>query len=189
MAGEDWKSLVTENLDLARVITAKRSRWRGGLFDDCLSAAYEGLVQAARSYDPGDGPVTRGRFRCFASARIHGAISDYMRTIGPASSNRYAQAKLKSVGMEPEVISAVPLDFAKEVAVEPNVEPFEVHTDLMILVRKAALDDRQMEILQDHLRDAPMFITARRLRISGARVSQLMLGALVSLRASAREAL
>ena len=69
--------LAERHLDLAHIIASKTLRGCPPqiTFDDLCSAAYLGLVQAARIYDPDRGVP----FRAFASWRIKGAVVDELR--------------------------------------------------------------------------------------------------------------
>jgi RNA polymerase sigma factor FliA len=57
--------------------------------DDLEGAAFEGLAQAARSYDPKSGVM----FRTFAAHRIYGAMQDYVRTIDAVGRDMRRAAK------------------------------------------------------------------------------------------------
>jgi len=74
------KTLVEENMYLARAIAGKKKRQLPAhiSYDEILSAAYMGLVEAASRFDESKGFA----FTTFAYPRIFGAITDYLRQIG-----------------------------------------------------------------------------------------------------------
>ena len=78
-----------EQLDLARLVAQQISLSLGAAvqFDDVLSAAREGLLDAARRFDGKRGVA----FRRYANARIRGSIIDNVRKTGPLSRRLYAQ--------------------------------------------------------------------------------------------------
>ncbi len=78
-----------EELSLAGLVAKQIGRALGAAvqFDDLLSAAREGLLDAARKYD-----TTRGiPFRSYANARIRGSIIDNLRRMGPLPRGVYAR--------------------------------------------------------------------------------------------------
>jgi len=70
-----------EELELAERIARRitRSMGRAVQFDDLLSAAREGLLDAARKYDQSRGTS----FRAYANVRIRGSVLDSLRRMGP----------------------------------------------------------------------------------------------------------
>jgi RNA polymerase sigma factor FliA len=70
-------ALVTAHIDLVDIVarSTKRLSPRAD-FDDLVGSGREGLLAAARAFDPTHGVP----FRSFASFRIRGAMMDYMRT-------------------------------------------------------------------------------------------------------------
>jgi RNA polymerase sigma factor for flagellar operon FliA len=78
-----------DELALAELVARQVARSLGAAvpFADVLSAAREGLLDAARRYEP-----TRGTpFRSYASTRIRGCIIDHLRRSGPHSRRIYAR--------------------------------------------------------------------------------------------------
>jgi RNA polymerase sigma factor for flagellar operon FliA len=70
-------ALVTAHIDLVDIVarSTKRMSPRAD-FDDLVGSGREGLLGAARAFDPAHGVP----FRSFASFRIRGAMMDHMRT-------------------------------------------------------------------------------------------------------------
>lgn len=68
--------LIIDNIPLANRIAGKKKRYLPASvgLEDLRSAAYLGLVGAARRFKP-----ERGSFHGFASRKIIGAIKDYLR--------------------------------------------------------------------------------------------------------------
>ncbi len=76
-------------LRLAETIAKHMARSIGGAvpFDDLLSAAREGLFDAARKFDAS----RQVPFGAYANPRIRGAIVDSLRKMGPLPRNLYAR--------------------------------------------------------------------------------------------------
>lgn len=76
----DYQSLINTHMSLANRIAGKEKKKLPPkvTYDEVQSAAYLGLVQAAKKYDP----ENDASFETFASFRIIGAIKDYLREIG-----------------------------------------------------------------------------------------------------------
>lgn len=70
-------SLIMANLELAKRIAMKKRHVYHIPFDEIKSAAYMGLVEAAKSFKPNE----NDSFPKFAIRRIIGAIQDYLRSI------------------------------------------------------------------------------------------------------------
>lgn len=72
--------------------TVRRIVWkirRRYLFEDLFSAGLEGLVKAARAFQP-----TKGvQFQTYAAHRIRGAILDHLRSIDPAGRHARIRAR------------------------------------------------------------------------------------------------
>lgn len=84
---------VSECLDLVDIVARQLKRQLGGSYDldDLRSAGREGLVMAARSFDP-----TRGvPFRRWANLRVRGAIIDAIRQAGALP--RRVHARLRAI--------------------------------------------------------------------------------------------
>ena len=78
--------LILENMYFAdQIAYLKKKSLKFLSIDEIKSAAYFGLVQAARNY-PGE-----GNFQKFASFRINGAIIDYAREIAWGKRGHYVQ--------------------------------------------------------------------------------------------------
>jgi RNA polymerase sigma factor FliA len=81
---------ITATLELVEIVarSLKRAAGRADL-DELRSAGREGLLAAARAYDPAHGVP----FRSFASYRIRGAMLDHMRRISNLSRPAYARLR------------------------------------------------------------------------------------------------
>ncbi len=76
----DQQTLVVSNLEYAKRLATKfyRTHANCGLeLDDCVAAAYCGLCEAAKRFDPS----VDVKFRTFSFSRIRGAIYDLMRNV------------------------------------------------------------------------------------------------------------
>lgn len=76
-------SIVKENLSLAGIIASRRYRTvhKSVQYGELLSAAYEGLIDAAEKFDVNKvNEQAKEPFKCYATQRIKGSINDYLRT-------------------------------------------------------------------------------------------------------------
>jgi len=82
-------ALVTAHLDLVRIIARSTRRLASRAdFDDLVGAGREGLLSAARSFDPAQGVL----FKTFATFRIRGAMFDHLRV-----SQRVSRAAIERI--------------------------------------------------------------------------------------------
>ncbi|MCB0340118.1 MAG: hypothetical protein KDD53_10965, partial [Bdellovibrionales bacterium] len=94
MTQQESDQLVLDNLSWAKTLansTLSGQSVTPDYREDCHAAAMEGLVQAARRYDPSQGI----KFRTYAAARILGAVRDYrkkFRVISQDMFNAYKRA-------------------------------------------------------------------------------------------------
>jgi RNA polymerase sigma factor (sigma-70 family) len=71
--------LIISHIELANKIARSKKRTISCVgYDELQSAAYMGLVEAARTYDASLCP----QFAAYANIRIFGAIKDYLRELG-----------------------------------------------------------------------------------------------------------
>lgn len=92
MTQQESDQLILENLTWAKKLTNSTLRGQSVPPDhrqDCHAAAMEGLVQAARRFDPSHGV----KFRTFASARILGSVRDCRRKAQIVSRDLYSVYK------------------------------------------------------------------------------------------------
>jgi RNA polymerase sigma factor FliA len=98
------------HLDLVQIIASQVSRSiHGGVdYDDLLSAGREGLLDAARRFDPARGIP----FRAYANFRVRGAIVDGVRQMSALSRRAYerlAALEAATLVSEGEAMHAFPL--------------------------------------------------------------------------------
>lgn len=78
------KQLILNNLTLAQRMARKKNRHIPHIaYDELEAAAYYGLVDAAVKYNPNK----NDNFPSYASLRIAGAMSDYLRELQWGSRN------------------------------------------------------------------------------------------------------
>ncbi len=101
---ESREALVQSGMEMATKIAsrhARRSSTRDGIADDIRSAALEGLVKAARDFDP-----TRGApFLGYAHHRITGAVLDFLRAQDHMSRDYRDKAKKGEIEPAPAPVS------------------------------------------------------------------------------------
>lgn len=141
--------LVSENLNLVYDV-ARKLTYAGGVGpdrDDLISAGVQGLIQAARSYDPGRGLA----FSTLAVTRVRGAMLDEMRRWDPTPRSvrkkerqmKQAEARLwTQLGRRP-----TPAEMAEELAVSES----DLHTWVLDVSRHSAesLDEVRAPKLAD----------------------------------------
>ena len=128
--------------------------------DDLLSAALEGLTQAALRYRPGAG----ASFPTWARRRIDGAITDEMRAadILPRAMRRRLNAAEQPFN---------PLEPLGDLDV-----PHDGHEDacaLAVTLTAVPLSARLRQVLQDYIDGVPAQDTARVIGVSASRITQL----------------
>ena len=114
----DKKSLIIQNLELARRIARQRkARLSKVSFEDLESAAFFGLVQAAELYDS----EKSEKFEQYAVFKIFGAIRDYLRELlwGPRS-NRWKRHETELDDLRASSDSCDPELFNKIISVLPS---------------------------------------------------------------------
>ena len=78
MNREEIDCIILTNVKLAeKIAKIVQNKYKHLSFDELLSAAYMGLVQAANSYKP----EKNQKFQYFALKRIYGAIKDYSKEL------------------------------------------------------------------------------------------------------------
>ena len=89
-----------EELGLADIIAKQMVRSTKGAvpFDDLLSAAREGLFDAARKFDAS----RQVPFRAYANSRIRGSVLDSLRRMGPLPRGLYARLRAHTSRQCPE---------------------------------------------------------------------------------------
>ena len=96
---------IRANLRLVEIIARQIGRQVGSIarVDDLVSAGREGLLEAARRFDPERGvPFPR-----FANYRVRGAMIDYVRKVAPVPRRAYEKLRaLEAAALVAEVVSA-----------------------------------------------------------------------------------
>jgi RNA polymerase sigma factor (sigma-70 family) len=123
----DWEQSAIDNLDLVRAITMqvhRRISWVDR--DDLYADGCEGLLQAARRYDPSN--ENEASFRTFAATRIRGQMMDGVRRLHGRSMSRNRVATPEEADLlETDAgyggaLSAVPDDFVDQLDQRAGVE-------------------------------------------------------------------
>ena len=140
-------------LDLVEIIAGQVSRSIGGLveFDDLLSAGREGLLDAARRFDPSRNVP----FRAYANFRVRGAVFDGVRQMAALPRRAYERlaaleaASLFSEG-EAEVAFAdagAPMDDADlEAALEEQLAAMATATAVGVVAESLRADPAGSEV-------------------------------------------
>lgn len=75
---DNYNQLITDNIQFAKNVARQRHKKTPFVgYDEIESAAYMGLVEAAKKYDP----ELNDEFAAYAYPRIVGAIRDYLREL------------------------------------------------------------------------------------------------------------
>lgn len=83
---EERNAIVEKHLDLAKICAYRRHKTVNSTvqYDELLSAAYRGLINAAERYDglkrKADGTKAKASFEVYAQVRIWGEMNDYLRS-------------------------------------------------------------------------------------------------------------
>jgi len=172
--------LIAQHLPLARIIAGRcvnrRPTVLGPLADDLTSAAYEGLVQAARAFQPGRGV----RFKSFADPRITGACVDYLRGLDHVA--RDARAKMKAAGIDPpsapisiEACPALMRAIVDHSAVDPLAALIASERLPALRAAVSKLPRRwQLMLTLRYADDVTLIEIGRRFGVSEARVYQIL---------------
>ena len=162
--------LCERHLDLARLVAAATLRGKPSniTYDDLLGAAYEGLVQAALSYDPSKSDS----FVSWARRRLNGAVLDALRRedLLPRSQRRALAGQTFA--------AVVPLEAAGEPHSADHADQVAASVTVRQTLRKAPLSPTQAVALADHQAEIPQAVTAAALGLTCSRVSQLRYEAL-----------
>ncbi len=92
---EERNALVEEHLGLAETCANRRYKSvnRTVQLGELLSAAYEGLIDAANKFDADKVHVrAKQPFRCYATTRITGTMNDYLRSCNWGTRGKHRQA-------------------------------------------------------------------------------------------------
>jgi RNA polymerase sigma factor for flagellar operon FliA len=206
---DQQNDLINSHINMVKTIANSMAQSLPSNVDrnDLYSAGREGLVQAARKFDPSRGVL----FKTYAERRIRGAIGDELRAEDPASRDmrdkikeyeRTIQRLSHELGRKPddeEVAKAMGMDIDayydfidKNVASYPDTdrEPeFDVFDLLNTGVSKDALQKAVNELPEDEkkvisllLQDWDATEIAAEMNKSEGRISQIRDSAMVKLR-------
>lgn len=162
----DRDQLVLDHVWLAEVVAAHIPKPIGFDFEDARSAALEGLLRAARVFDPTRG----GQFKPFAAQRIRWAILDAIRADSPWTNSRGGRARAW-----PVLIADVPRH--QERSDEPEPEEVVILEEEAAAVRDAvdALPPRLQLVVRRHFyEDRTLTQIGADLGVTESRVCQLM---------------
>ncbi len=176
----EQQALVAENMDLAHRIASRLvQRWPRQDYDDLLADGFEGLCQAARSFDPQN--ETGAQFSTFANQRVAGAIIDAARAfdrVNRRTGQSHAISTMKGQ-------NAVPLIYGEDTTEEYGIPassvagPDTVEADVVdsLFVGhlfNTAQDEREREIMRGIAADKTLREIGIGLGITESRVSQLL---------------
>jgi RNA polymerase sigma factor FliA len=145
-------------LELVRIVAGQVARALGAHveFDDLMSGGREGLLDAARRYDPERGVP----FRMYANYRVRGAMLDSVRRMSALSRRSYerlaafaASSEVSEGGAEPALARARTLASpgAAEAAVVDHVAAMATAAALSVLSRQThgSTSDQTAELASD----------------------------------------
>jgi len=145
----DRDQLILDHIWLAEVLAVQVRKPVGFVWPDARSAALEGLVRAARTWDPTRGG---GDFRSFAAQRMRWAIVDGIRQASPWRTKRGIGAppwpvpfwelptgEMRSDESEPEEVVIV-----KEEAIEVRTAVAALPPRLQLVIRRYFYEDRTL---------------------------------------------
>lgn len=148
------------------------------LFDDIYAASIEGLWQSALKHSS----LPPNEFEAYSIVRIRGAILDEVRRQNHGS--RYAHREGKEVSFL--WLDGLPIEFAESaIRVESTAERDVLALELVGAVSR--LPKRHRSIVTALLRGETQAEISRRLRLTQARMSQIIAEAVVMLRKIWRE--
>jgi len=178
-------ALVDSGLGLVYAIAAKvyKSIDRAVEFDELVSLGTIGLMQAAERYDRS----SKARFTTYAYYRVHGAIIDGLRTMGPMSRAEWRRYKEETALDETTTTTAsvTSVKVAEPVVSQPTAiadiatkEAERVITDAM-----TRLPERESYLIDKcYFNDSAMGDAGRDMGLSKSWTSRLHTRALQSLR-------
>jgi RNA polymerase sigma factor (sigma-70 family) len=156
-------------MKLVHIWAVRVARSNGMDWRDLLGAAWEGLARAQETYDPAKG----ANFATYATYRIRGSLSDYLRNVEPKGHRRSTGRKLQ----EPVRRKVYSLDVREiesdirmgdAVGREDNLAHRDAH-----LHASEILHGRELELVRLRLDGCNDREIAIRMGISESRVSQL----------------
>ena len=131
LTATDRDLLINNNLQFAKTLARiKRKSCKIASLEELEAAAYFGLVQAAKSFDPAKSPDFRG----FASRRIFGAMSDYLIEISPGTKSKRMKSSLL-----PDSLEARPEASGKTEVFDVIIAPLPQRTQ--VILRRAFIHE------------------------------------------------
>lgn len=170
-----------------RFLTNQRYRQlRNVAYEEILSAAWLGAIQAVDSRDP-----ERGTLSTYADWKIRSAIGDYLRSLDPLTrahrqlirSGELTPPRHKRLQFENEdgsMTFSIPDPRSSR-----EREKIDARLDTERLLRRAALSDKEVTVITGTMRDVTMKRIGAELGVCESRISQRYHRALEKLRAAA----
>ena len=162
---------------------------RSVTFDEIVSAAWAGAIDAADRFDP----ARKVKLASFAKWRISGAIGDYLRSLDPVSRDERRKLKANPDVPQPRTFSIQSVydngdrrifDIGDKRS-RQAVRRVEAGLDVAKIIRRADVKPRAISILTRHAHGEKMKAIGRSEGIKESRVSQICKATLVKLRAAA----
>lgn len=146
-----------------RVARAKRMDWR-----DLVGAAWEGLAKAHETYDASKG----ASFLTYATWKIRGALTDYLRTLEPAGHRRSTGRKSPSPRRKVYSLELCIADRDKPISDTVGREDGDAYRDAFVCASEV-LCGRELELVRLRLDGCNDKEIAAHMGISESRVQQL----------------
>lgn len=163
-------------------------------FDEIVSAAWEGAIDAVSRFDP----EKHVKLDSYARWRINGAIGDYLRSLDPVSRDERRKMKADPTMEVPRTLSLTHLATSARHDNEGGkvfdigdkrslraISTLEARLAVQKIIRRAGAKPRSISIVKRHASGETMKAIGRSLGINESRVSQIRKETLEKLRAAA----